>query len=90
MGPPHSAEIPYALGNLPLIEAYLWTPADYKASEEMQGYFANFIKTGNLNGLGFPKWTWIQASIPHVMAISADSHLIPEPHLDRYTFLSSL
>jgi len=36
---PHSGEIPYALGNLPLIDVRIWTPADYKASEAMPGLF---------------------------------------------------
>lgn len=90
LGPPHSAEIPYALGNLPLIGAYRWTAADFKASEAMQGYFANFIRTGNPNGTGLPRWTWMQASIPRVMVLTDEPHLVPEPHLDRYLFLDSL
>jgi para-nitrobenzyl esterase len=90
LGAPHSAEIPYALGNLPLIDAYLWTPDDYKASEAMQAYFVNFIKTGDPNGPNLPHWPWMQASIPKVMDLSADPHLIPEPNLDRYLLLDSL
>jgi para-nitrobenzyl esterase len=90
LGPHHSAEIPYALGNLPLVDARLWTPADYKASEAMQGYFANFIKTGDPNGPGLPQWTSMQTGIPRVMVLTADPHLVPEAHLDRYRFIDSL
>jgi para-nitrobenzyl esterase len=90
LGAPHSAEIPYALGNLPLIDAYLWTPADYKASEATQAYFVNFIKTGDPNGPNLPHWPWVQASIPKVMVLTADPHLEPEPNLDRYVLLDSL
>lgn len=55
-GAVHSAEIEYALGNLSLNPVFAWTPDDYKVSEIMQGYFANFIKTGDPNGAGLPAW----------------------------------
>jgi para-nitrobenzyl esterase len=55
-GASHSAEIEYALGNLPGNKVFAWTPDDYKVSTTMQGYFENFIKTGNPNGAGLPQW----------------------------------
>ena len=55
-GAVHSAEIEYAMGNLDLNKVYAWTPDDYKVSQIMQEYFANFIKTGNPNGKGLPNW----------------------------------
>jgi para-nitrobenzyl esterase len=55
-GASHASEIEYAMGNLASNETYAWTPADYKVSETMETYFANFIKTGNPNGTGVPKW----------------------------------
>ncbi|HYJ47737.1 MAG TPA: carboxylesterase family protein, partial [Pyrinomonadaceae bacterium] len=45
-GAVHSAEIEYALGNLSTNKVYAWTAEDYKVSELMQGYFANFVKRG--------------------------------------------
>ncbi|WP_374948264.1 carboxylesterase/lipase family protein [Mucilaginibacter sp.] len=56
-GAPHAFEIEYAMGNLSTNDAYAWTPEDYKVSETMETYFANFIKTGNPNGVGVPKWS---------------------------------
>ena len=53
-GAVHSAEIEYALGNLATNLVYAWTPDDYKVSGIMEGYFANFVKTGNPNGPGLP------------------------------------
>src|SRR5204863_5117922 len=61
-GPPaargavHSAEIEYAMGNLATNKVFAWTPDDYKVSEIMEGYFANFVKTGNPNGQGLAQW----------------------------------
>src|SRR5215470_8990644 len=55
-GAVHSAEIEYAMGNLDLNKVYAWTPDDYKVSQIMHDYFANFIKTGNPNGKGLPNW----------------------------------
>ncbi len=55
-GAVHSAEIEYALGNLASNTVYAWKTEDYKVSEIMQEYFANFIKKGNPNGSGLTKW----------------------------------
>lgn len=56
-GAPHAFEIEYAMGNLATNESYQWSADDYKVSETMETYFANFIKTGNPNGSGVPKWS---------------------------------
>jgi para-nitrobenzyl esterase len=55
-GAVHAAEIEYALGNLHLNPVFAWTDDDRKVSATMQGYFANFIKTGDPNGPGLPAW----------------------------------
>lgn len=47
----HAAEIEYALGNLDVQDNYAWKDADYAVSKQLQGYFVNFIKTGNPNGV---------------------------------------
>jgi para-nitrobenzyl esterase len=55
-GAMHSAEIEYALGNLPGNPIYAWTDTDRAVSELMQRYFVNFVKTGDPNGEGLPAW----------------------------------
>jgi len=89
MGAAHASEIEYALGNLHYDKVYAWTTDDYKTSETMQNYFVNFIKIGNPNGDGLPKWYGIQASIPKVMVIDADSKSEPEKNQKRYVLLDS-
>ncbi|GAB3497162.1 carboxylesterase family protein [Spirosoma knui] len=87
-GAVHSAEIEYAMGNLASNKVYAWTPEDYKVSELMQNYFANFIKTGNPNGAGLPNWPTANAGTNvQYMRLDVDSHAETEKHRNRYLFL---
>ena len=88
-GAVHSAEIEYAMGNLASNKVFAWTPDDYKVSETMQGYFANFVKTGNPNGPGLPHWpVGTVASDGRVMRMRLDveSHAEAEQRA-RFLFL---
>jgi para-nitrobenzyl esterase len=77
------------MGNLHLIEEYAWTPEDYKVSEVMQNYFANFILTGDPNGDELPLWEPAAADDPNppVMVLDTESKLIRAEHDNRYLFL---
>lgn len=89
-GAGHSVEIEYAMGNLPSNRTYFWQPEDFKISEIMQGYFANFIKTGNPNGIGLPLWPAVQSSkAVDVMHIDVNTRVEPEQHRERYLFIES-
>jgi len=89
IGAPHACEIPYCMGNLDLIKDRIWTADDYKVSATMQNYFANFIKTGNPNGDGFPQWPAAEANdpAPPVMVIDVQSTVVKSLHENRYLFL---
>lgn len=92
-GAVHSSEIEYALGNLSTNPVYAWTQDDYKVSETMEGFFANFIKTGNPNGPDLPEWPAAGSSaekIPMIMRIDVQSKAEPAPHRDRYRLLEKL
>ncbi|SRR6266702_3662576 len=60
----HGDEVPYAFGNLDLVNGALdgaprkgrWEEADYTLSRTMLSYWANFVKTGNPNGPELPNW----------------------------------
>lgn len=89
-GAVHSAEIEYALGNLDRNPVYAWTEDDYKVSEVMLGFFANFIKTGDPNGPGLPEWPAAGSGADDpsmVMRIDVESKAEPEQHRARYLFL---
>jgi len=89
IGAPHACEIEYCMGNLHLVTDYAWTADDYKVSETMQEYFANFIKTGNPNGEGLPEWPAAAAedSRPPVMILDTESKAVDATMDDRYLFL---
>lgn len=87
-GAVHSAEIEYALGNLPTNRVFDWQPEDHQVSAIMQGYFANFIKTGDPNGLGLPHWPPADArALSPVLYIDVKTQAKPAPHPERYRFL---
>jgi para-nitrobenzyl esterase len=90
-GAAHSAEIQYAMGNLPLDPRYAWEAVDHKVSEVMRAYFVNFIKTGNPNGPGLPNWpAYASGTNFERMRLDVDSRAEPEPHRDRYLALDTL
>ncbi|HEX8150993.1 MAG TPA: carboxylesterase family protein [Pyrinomonadaceae bacterium] len=87
-GAVHSAEIEYALGNLVSNKVYAWAPDDYKVSEVLQGYFANFIKKGDPNGPGLPRWPAVSnGGAVRVMRLAVDSRVEDDRHRARYLFL---
>jgi para-nitrobenzyl esterase len=92
-GAVHSSEIEYALGNLATNPVYAWTPDDYEVSRTMEGYFANFIKTGDPNGPGLP--TWPQAGADpdapmKLMRIDVQSQAEVAQQRNRYLLLERL
>lgn len=90
-GAVHSAEIEYALGNLPTNRVYDWQPEDYKVSAVMESFFVNFIRTGNPNGLGVPYWPAVDNKKGvQLMRVDVESKAVFENHADRYFLLDSL
>ena len=90
-GAVHSAEIEYALGNLPTNRVYDWQPSDYMVSTIMQDYFVNFIRTKNPNGTGLPYWPLYQSwQKDPIMFIGYDTHRAPDKTRDRYLYFDKI
>lgn len=89
VGAPHACEIEYCMGNLDLVKDYAWTPDDYKVSETMHSYFANFIINGNPNGDKLPNWPAAEPNddTPAVMIIDTESKALDAKDDARYQFL---
>lgn len=89
IGAPHACEIEYCMGNLDLVKDYAWTEDDYKVSETMLSYFANFIINGNPNGDKLPEWPAAEAqdTTPPVMVIDTQSKAVDAKDDARYVFL---
>ncbi len=81
----HAWEIEYAFGTLDSMHAP-WDADDRKVSETMLGYWANFVKHGDPNGAGLPRWPEFGAA-REVMHLDAVSRPLPEEHRARYEFL---
>ena len=89
IGAPHASEIEYCMGNLHLVDDYAWTEDDFKVSETMQNYFANFIKTGNPNGENLANWpsAAVNDTSPSVMILNMESEAKKVTNDARYEFL---
>ena len=89
VGAPHACEIEYCMGNLDLVKEYAWTKDDYKVSEIMQNYFANFIIYGNPNGGTLPQWPAAEPNdeTPPVMILDVTSKAVDAKDDARYMFL---
>jgi para-nitrobenzyl esterase len=92
VGAPHACEIEYCMGNLHLIKDFAWTADDYKVSETMLNYFANFIKTGNPNGSKLVEWPVAKAgdTTPPVMIIDVESRTEKAKNDARYEFMDRM
>jgi para-nitrobenzyl esterase len=90
-GAVHSAEIQYALGNLPLDPRYKWNADDYTVSKIMQAYFVNFIKTGDPNGPGLANWpTYTSETGFQIMRLEVAPRAESEQNRNRYLVLDTL
>lgn len=88
-GAVHSADIEYAMGTLPTNRVYDWQPDDYVVSAQFIAYYANFIETGNPNGLGLADWNPINGDqVPNQLILDVNSYQVRDKAFeDRYLYL---
>jgi para-nitrobenzyl esterase len=55
-GAPHATDVPFVFDTARAHYGAPLTEADEKVAQEMNTYWANFVKCGNPNGAGMPDW----------------------------------
>ena len=70
-GARHAAELPYVFRQLTEHGRPAPTPTDEALSDMMRTYWTNFVKTGDPNGAGLPKWPTYSDAKPQMLHIEA-------------------
>jgi len=71
----HTSEVPYFMNTLEMSDRP-FTEADHKIADMMSSYIANFVKTGDPNGKGLPRWNPV-GDKPEVMEVGDKTGPIP-------------
>jgi para-nitrobenzyl esterase len=80
-GASHFAELWYMFGHLDQ-ERWAWRARDRALSNAMVGYWINFVRTGDPNGPGLPRWPAF-ADASQVLVLGDPIHVGGVPNLDR-------
>ena len=88
VGPFHSAELVYQFGTL-YTGWRPWREEDYRASERMMDYWANFVKNGDPNGEGLPRWEKHAAGDKQCLLLGADPHMGAVPRAQQADFMEA-
>jgi para-nitrobenzyl esterase len=67
----HTSEIPYVFGVLDR-KHRPYTDADERIAKQLQTYWLNFIRTGDPNGAGIPRWNPVREESVEVMGLGDD------------------
>ncbi len=90
LGSKHAGELQYVFQTLKSLDVP-WTEDDFKVSDAMSSYWANFVKSGNPDQQGLPAWPRYDKndSYPVMHLSGQDIHAAPEADRARYQFLDA-
>jgi para-nitrobenzyl esterase len=72
----HTSEVPYVMDALAM-STRPFVEADRVIADRLSSYWANFIKTGNPNGPGLPRWPAVNKDSAQTMQIGDRTAVIP-------------
>jgi para-nitrobenzyl esterase len=78
----HGAELPYVFGTLDRLDRP-WTATDRALSGTMLGYWARFVKAGDPNGAGAPRWPAFDAAAQSTMRLGETTGPRPVADAER-------
>ena len=84
----HTGEVPYAYDNLQFVNRP-WEPVDHHLATVMSDYWVNFVKTGDPNGDGLPKWDVYVPEVQTIMILGEQPVSAPMPDARALEFLFS-
>ena len=82
-GPSHFSELWYVFDHLGQQPAWRWTPEDRWLADVMSGYWGNFVKTGEPNGPGLPRWPRFDPTHDSVLRLDDPIAVTGVPNLDK-------
>ena len=85
----HGSEIVYVFDAFPL-EDWAWRPVDYKLGDTVSSMWTNFVKTGDPNGPGLPKWPAYDPETDVLMNFGDNPQAQPAPYKTALAFFDTL
>lgn len=73
----HSAELPYVFQTLDKSPERPFTDIDRKLSENLAGYWVNFVRSGDPNGPGLPQWPVLDPAAPQLLRFGPEPQVQP-------------
>jgi len=89
-GAHHTGEIPYVFGTLGELIDRRPDEVDYRISEMVSSYWANFATAGDPNGDGLPEWPAFDAAAGSIMRLAGDTGPIPLADPAKVAFWSKV